>query len=251
MTLPAPLRRRLALLPALLLALLLAACGKVEMFSTLQEREANEILAVLMRAGIVAEKVPGKQGNVAVRVPSDRLPEAVEVLNRAGLPRERFATMGELFRREGLISSPAEERVRYIFGVTQELSRTLNGIDGVLSARVHVVMPNNDPLAGSRPSSAAVMIRHLPGSQVEGAVPQVKELVVNAIEGLTYDRVSVVLVRAAEEAEQMPLVAPPPQPLLPGPVVLAAAAVFGLSLLGNGLLVLLLLRRRTGRAVRA
>lgn len=250
MTQAHPLRRFASVL---LLLLALAGCGKVEMFSSLPEREANDILAALLRAGIPAEKVAGKQGAVAVHVARDRLPDAVETLNRAGLPRERFASMGELFRREGLISSPSEERVRYIFGVTQELSRTLTTIDGVLTARVHVVLPNNDPLAnGARPSSAAVMIRHLVGSPIESSVPQVKELVVNSIEGLSYDRVSVVLVRAEETAEPAMPVAPA-TPQLPEPVVMAAAGVFGVSLLINGMLLFLLLRRRAtpGRAVRA
>jgi type III secretion protein J len=235
------------------LLLALAACGNVEMFANLNEREANEVIALLLRNGISADKVAGKQGAVAVHVQRDRIPDAVELLNRAGLPRERFANMGELFRREGLISSPSEERVRYMFGVTQELSRTLNTIDGVLSARVHVVMPNNDPLqTNARPASAAVMIRFVPGSPVEASVPQVKELVVNSIEGLSYDRVSVVLVRAAEDADS-------PAPAMPAPAlsqttVIAVAAVFGVSLLLNLVLVALFLlgrRASASRAVRA
>ena len=234
-------------LPVLFL-LALIGCGKVEMFASLPEREANEVIAVLMRAGITADKVAGRNNAIAVHVPRDRIPDAVEILARAGLPRERFANMGELFRREGLISSPSEERVRYMYGVTQELSRTLSAMDGVLTARVHVVMPNNEPSSGTqRPASAAVMIRHLSGSPVETGVPQVKELVANAIEGLSYDRVSVVLTRAtAEEAPPPPLPSALPLGLPPAALWLLGGGLVLSVLVNLGLLVALLLRGRRG-----
>lgn len=249
MTFPAARRRgrRPPRLAALLLLLLLAACGKVELYGQLTEREANEMLALLLRHGIAAEKVVGKNAVTALRVESGRVPDAMELLTAAGLPRDRFANMGELFRREGLISSPSEERVRYIYGISQELSRTLTGIDGVLSARVHVVLPNNDPVAGGpvRPSTAAVLIRHAPGASMDAAVPKIKELVANSIEGMSYDRVSVVLVRATLDETPVRAPEPPqPQPLLPREVAYGAAGLLGLSLCGNLALGFLLWRRR-------
>jgi type III secretion protein J len=237
-----------ARLLALLLLLVLAGCGKVELYGALTEREANEMLALLLRNGIAAEKVVGKNNVTALQVESGRVPDAVELLTAAGLPRDRFTSIGELFKREGLISSPSEERVRYIYGISQELSRTLNAIDGVLSARVHVVLPNNDPLQGGpvRPSTAAVLIRHSPGASMDAAVPKIKELVSNAIEGMAYERVSVVLVRATAEEPTLPRAPEPEGPLagMPKQAMLAAAGVLGLSLVGNLALALLLWRRK-------
>ena len=194
----------------------------------------------------------GKGGVVTLTVESGRVPDAITLLNAAGLPREKFANMGDLFKKEGLISSPSEERVRYIYGTTQELSRTLTGIDGVLSARVHVVLPNNDPVASTaaKPASAAVMIRYAPGTAIEAAVPKIKELVVNSIEGLSYDRVSVVLVRATpDEAGGLPdtaLQAPPA--LLPPLAVYGVLGGLVLSLLANAALGVWLLLRRGARS---
>jgi type III secretion protein J len=82
-----------------------------------------------------------------------------------------------------------------IFALSQELSRTISDIDGVLSARVHLVLPENDPLRQQLvPSSASVFIRHHANMAMNDLVPQVKMLVANGVAGLSYDKVSVILV---------------------------------------------------------
>ena len=87
--------------------------------------------------------------------------------------------------------------MRYIYAVSQELSKTLRSIDGVVNARVHVVIPSNDPLSDHiRPSSAAVFIKHRPDTDLRLLVPAVKELVAHSIEGLGADQVSLSLFEA-------------------------------------------------------
>ena len=103
--------------------------------------------------------------------------------------------MGQVFKKDGLVSSPMQERAQMIFALSQELSRTVSEIDGVLSARVHLVLPENDPLRQQLvPSSASVFIRHRSNCRSAALVPQVKMLVANGIAGVSYDKVSVVLV---------------------------------------------------------
>jgi type III secretion protein J len=90
-----------------------------------------------------------------------------------------------------------------IFALSQELSRTVSEIDGVLSARVHLVLPENDPLRQQLvPSSASVFIRHRSNAQISNLVPQVKMLVANGVAGLSYDKVSVVLVPVEAQKTQ-------------------------------------------------
>jgi type III secretion protein J len=191
--------RHLRFLVAFVLALLLAGCGStVELMSATPETEANEMLGVLLEAGIRAEKVGGKEGNVSIRVGHAEVSRAIETLRSRGLPRERFARMGEVFKKEGLISSPLEERARYLWALSQELASTISQIDGVITARVHVVLPERG-VAGdaSIPSSAAVFIKHREGFDLEPVLPQVKRLVTNSIAGLSGEKVSVVLVPSA------------------------------------------------------
>jgi type III secretion protein J len=178
----------------LLVALLLTAC-EAELYNNLDQRQANEMIAALQQRGIAAQRVAVKGGQYMVVVDKGRFAESIAVLKDAGLPKQEFQNMGQVFKKDGLVSSPMQERAQMIFALSQELSRTVSEIDGVLSARVHLVLPENDPLRQQLvPSSASVFIRHRSDAPVGNLVPQVKMLVANGVAGLSYDKVSVILV---------------------------------------------------------
>ena len=202
----------------MLVASLLACSRKVEFMAAMPEPEANEVLAALQIAGIGAEKMAGKEGMVGVSIDAEQVGRAVTLLREKGLPRERFAGMGQVFKKEGLISSPLEERARYLYALSQELGATLTQIDGVIVARVHVVLPERG-MSGEVgiPSSAAVFIKHQDGYNLDTVLPQVRRLVTNSIPGLTAEKVSIVLVGAQSGRSTDPLA-------LPGGAALAGAA---------------------------
>ena len=191
-----------ALRVMLMLGLLLAVGGcKADLYSRLAEREANLIIATLLRNGIAADRLEAKDGSSTVRVEQERFADAVRLLNAAGLPRAKFETMGEVFSSNGLVASPTDERARFIHALNQELARTVTEIDGVVSARVHVVLPKNDPLRQDQaPSAASVFIKYDARVEVTSLLPQIKTLIANSVEGLTYDKVAVVFVRSEAEA---------------------------------------------------
>jgi type III secretion protein J len=182
---------------AMTLFLLMSGCGsRVELFATASEAEANEVLSVLLDNGIGAVKSISKAG-AAVSVESEDLARALDILRSRGLPRDRFDGMGQIFKKEGLVSSPLEERARYIYALSQELASTLTQMDGVVTARVHVVLPERGGVGEAPlPSTAAVFIKHQIGYNLETLQPQIRKLVTNSIPGLTEGRVSIVLVAA-------------------------------------------------------
>jgi len=195
-----PIPRRGRWLAALALLLALGGC-KVGLYSNLNEQEANEIVASLSGEGIDAAKSRVEGNSWQVEVDESRMGAALDVLRAQGLPNERYATMGEVFQKQGLVSTPSEERMRYIYAISQELSQTLRHVDGVVSARVHVVIPANDPLSEKiRPSSAAVFIKHRPDVDIRLLAPAVKDMVAHSIEGLTHDQVSLSLFEARRPA---------------------------------------------------
>ncbi len=194
--------RRAVHLTLMSLCLVLAACGaRVDLMGAIPEEEANEVLGALLKANIPARKVAGKDGMVGVQVDGPQVSQALQVLRENGLPRERYAGMGQIFKKEGLISSPLEERARYIYALSQEISGTLSKIDGVVYARVHVVLPERG--AAGEPgvqSTAAVFIKHQDGYDLELLQPQIRRLVTNSIPGLSPERVSIVFVAAQPPA---------------------------------------------------
>lgn len=174
---------------------LLAGCDKdATLHSGLEERQANLVMAALLDNGISCHKEPGEEGTWNVLCTERKFAEAVNLLERQGLPQRSRQGVGEVFKKTGMISSPSEERIRFMDALAQDLARTISMIDGVVDARVHVVLPENDPFArNSLPSSAAVAIRSRWDADISDLVPSVKGLVKNAIEGLAYDKIQVTI----------------------------------------------------------
>ncbi|MDR7149959.1 type III secretion protein J [Hydrogenophaga palleronii] len=199
--------RLLHLALAVCMACILAAC-KTDLYTKQTEADANSMVAALLENGTPAtKKTPDGGKSWSVMVEKEDVARALAVLKAHGLPQEKHVNLGDMFKKEGLISTPTEERVRFIHGVSQELSATLAQIDGVITARVHIVLPNNDPLAPeAKPSSASVFVKYRPQANLTALTPAIKNMVARSIEGLSYANVSVTLVPGSMVAQ-----APPPE----------------------------------------
>ncbi|HYD63751.1 MAG TPA: type III secretion inner membrane ring lipoprotein SctJ [Noviherbaspirillum sp.] len=191
----------------MLFVLVLSALGgcKSELYTNITEPEANEMVAVLAAGGMRSAKVSPDGKTWSVLVEESDIPKALSALRAQGLPRDRTQSLGDIFKKEGLVSTPSEERIRFIYAISQELSHTLAQIDGVITARVHVVIPANDPLAERIiPSSASVFIKHRPSLNTKLISAAVKTLVHRSIEGLTYENIGVVFFPADTFQETVP-----------------------------------------------
>ena len=82
--------------------------------------------------------------------------KALDLLRSLGLPRDRRHGFAEVYGQPSLIPTPSEERARYLEALGGEIERTLETADGVVSARVHLVLEETDPLAvEAKPRTAA------------------------------------------------------------------------------------------------
>lgn len=202
-----------------LLPILLVAC-KTELYKGLTQSDANEMLALLIRADIAAEKVFDKKGDtVSLLVAESDLAEAIELLRKKGLPREKFTNPAQIFKDDGLISSPMQENARYVYALSQDLAETLSQLDGVLTARVHLVL--QDKFAKKKDvknASAGVLIRYAKGAEIQKFTPQIKMLIMNSVEGIAYDNISVAFFPGKDAAaESSELTAQPAPGAVPQP----------------------------------
>jgi type III secretion protein J len=160
----------------------------------LSERDANEMVALLYNRGIAANKQSNSDNSFSISTNKQSFSQAIELLRSNGFPKNNFDSLGDVFKKEGFVSSPLEERARLNYAQSQELARTIESIDGVLLARVHLALPEQNDLNEKKvPSSASVFIKHKRGIDLSGRESQIKALIVNSIEGLPYENVTVAM----------------------------------------------------------
>ncbi|MDR2776677.1 MAG: type III secretion inner membrane ring lipoprotein SctJ [Puniceicoccales bacterium] len=193
--------KNLCLLFSLLMMLILAGCGKVDLLSNLPEEEANEIVSLMQQHHISVVKKPGVELTWTIVLKnSDEFSRAEKILKANGYPKVQYNTIGQVFQKSGLVSSPLEEKARFMYALSESVALTLNKIPGVLTSRVHIVLPENDPYSDSdTEASAAIFLTYKPGSSLDESVREIKYLVANSVQGLDYDRVSIALFPIAAE----------------------------------------------------
>lgn len=240
---------------ALVSLLLLAACGEEEILHGLEERQANQCLVALDEAGIAARKVKedGADGGWTVTVGEENAQRAQRVLSERELPRPREPGFADVFGKGSMVPTPTEERALYLTGLAGELSRSVEAIDGVVEARVHLTIPPADPLQpdATPPARAAVLVKCRNGAkpQVEKLVGGIQQLVAGAVEGVKAADVSVVLAEgaAAPKADDF---LPPPSGLRPQSLALLGGAI-ACFLLAVGVLVVGLRGKKSPRVASA
>jgi type III secretion protein J len=167
----------------------------------LDEASANEILTSLERAGIPASKAREDAGSFTLSVSRGDVVVAMELLRSLGLPRGKRPSLGDIFKQGSILPTPTEERARYVEGLGSEIARTLEDIDGVLRAHVHLVLPEIDPLSVEGkprlPAQAAVLLKVRAGQPRPAAEADVQKLVAGSVPGLAPAAVSVVFTQAA------------------------------------------------------
>jgi type III secretion protein J len=188
----------------LLLAGLLAGCQS-EVYRGLTQRDANAMLALLIRHGVEAKRESVDATTYRITVPPADIARSIELLRAAGLPRESYQSLGEVFRGDGLVVSPYEQRARMMFAQNQEMTRTISGIDGVIQARVHVVVPELD-LRGQPQTkpTASIVVHYRPGVDTSELAGKIRSVVANGVQGLAYRDVALSFFTAQEFAAADP-----------------------------------------------
>jgi type III secretion protein J len=177
---------------AVFLILFAAGCG-LDLEHGLDEHQANQVVSLLESQGITAEKSL-EDGSFKITVPRQDGPRAFSLLEAHDLPKRGQKGIAETFSAGGILPSTVEEHARFGAALSAELEHTLEGVPGVSSARVHLALPEVDPLVGEagRPRpTASVMLKATSALTVSEA--EVKKLVAGAVNGLQAADVGVVI----------------------------------------------------------
>jgi len=161
----------------------------------LDEKQADDIVVLLEQQGIKADKVRAKDGSWSVDVARNEQLTAGQIMQAYDRPRTAHPSLGDIFPGGSLLPSEAENRIRYEYALAQELSTTIEKIDGVLSARVHVAIPEKDPkrVTPAQPSASAV-IRYRSDQRLDLLKPQLKALIADSVVDGSPDNVELLMV---------------------------------------------------------
>jgi type III secretion protein J len=182
---------------SLAVALLIVSACTVPITGGLDDTEANRVVVALERANVPGSKEPdpGTEGKWRVSVARDDLPHALSALRDEELPRTPVLGVLEAIGKGSLVPSEAAEHAQLIAGMAGDLERSLEGVDGVIRARVHLNVPAPSPLRDLAPphGSASVLLEHR-GSTPPLSADSVQRLVAGGVAGLLATDVVVVMV---------------------------------------------------------
>jgi type III secretion protein J len=216
-------------IPMLALAAGIAGCSGEEVLHGLDERQANEVLVALDERGIAAAKAreDGADERWRVEVPRGDGARAHRVLAERELPRARPPGFAEVFAKGSLVPTPTEEHALLLHALSGELARSVEAVEGVVEARVHVGLRQPDPLRpagwGAPRASVLVKCRASACAAVRTAEAGLRAMIAGAVDRLEPGAVALVVTEAAE-AGPPPLPAPRRSGIL---LALAVAAALG------------------------
>lgn len=175
-----------------------------EVAAGLEESDANRGVVALARAGVDAEKQAdaASEGRFKIVVGRDEATIAISVLAGEEIPRARVASP----QQPGMLPTPEADRAARVAATAAHVEHSLSSIDGVHDARVHLDVPQIDPLTtalapeGKTPhATASVLVRHR-GVNPPIAVDEVKKLVAGAVSGLAPEAIAVVMVQIPQSS---------------------------------------------------
>lgn len=189
--------RRLAALVAVGVAIVLTVAIAAQylsrptmqaIYTGLTAQDVTRMTAALAEAGVSFDV---NEQRSAVLVPFGQAARARSLLAQKGLPSstkagyELFDQMGSM----GLTSFMQEvTRVRALEG---EIGRTIQAVDGVSAARVHLVLPETVPFRRERREPSASVLLRIDSRWQTSAAQAVRHIVAAAVPGMKVEQVSV------------------------------------------------------------
>src|SRR3954471_20773340 len=160
---------------------------KAILFSGLESRDAAAVTAKLDGMTV---KYDVKEGGT-ILVPADQVTKLRMALAQDNLPA---AGVGyEIFDKSDAFGTTAfVQNINHQRALEGELSRSMQTIEGIQAARVHLVVPERQVFARDDQQPSASVVLKTAGKLDRGQVLAIQHLVAAAVAGLSADRVAIV-----------------------------------------------------------
>lgn len=159
------------------------------LFGDLTQEEAGKIVDKVSEAGVEYQL---RSGGRSIYVASDEVLKLRVSLAKEGLPGDS-QTGYKIFDNEKIGVSPLVQAMNYNRAMQDEMAKTIQMIDGILFARVHIVRPENTMfISGDQRATASVMLRIRPGWKLSpSSIAAITHLVASATDGLANNDVTI------------------------------------------------------------
>ena len=163
----------------------------VPLFTGMETKDAGEVAAKLKESKIQYEVQEGKEGTT-ILVPSANVHNARLDLAAQGLPRGQKGF--EIFDDSKLGVTEFQNKVNYLQALQGELTRTIEQIEAVEKARVHIVLPEDSLYKkNEKPATASIMLKLKPNTQLsKKEIKGIVNLAAHSIQGLQPENITIV-----------------------------------------------------------
>lgn len=159
------------------------------LYPNLSEQDNNEIVAELRKQRVTNFIMDDK----GIQVPADQVIPLRLKLAEEGMPT-RGMIGWEKFDDQDFTRTEFEQNINKLRAIQGELARTISSLDGITSARVHIVIPKKSLFQeDDQEPTAAIYIKHTRGKEPNARqVKAIAHLVSRSVEGLNPEKVTII-----------------------------------------------------------
>jgi flagellar M-ring protein FliF len=159
------------------------------LFTDLSYEDSAAIVKELERQGINYEL--RNDGNI-VMVPKERVARLRMSLAGEGLPKGGGIGYEIFDKSDALGTTSFVQNINNLRALEGELARTIRGLDSVVAARVHLVLPERPLFSRDKVEPSASIVLKVHGTLEAQQVRAIRHMVASAVNGLRPQRVSIV-----------------------------------------------------------
>lgn len=178
-----------------LACLMLGGCREPDLLQGLDQHQVNEVISVLQRNNISADKVDTGKTGYSVKIAPADFAAAVDLLVLYSLPPKPRVEVAQMFPADSLVASPRAEKARLYSALEQRLEQSLKTLVEVVSASVHVSYDLDAGESGRKvaPMHLSAVVVHERDIDPQLLISDVKRFLKNSFASVEYDDISVVL----------------------------------------------------------